>query len=594
METTNNIMRRRSEIRDYIIKTQNGDLTPKERADLFENLFPQNKERIDCAADYLATNIRKIDGFDYRWSSLLTNRPLLFEDQEYVRILQFVEKAPVPKELQAYKEGKLRKLYITFEAMLMDNLAYYDRIMNFCTLAFMRYVKITENGVDSFYTDGLDEMPLEVMMSPTQIWCCACCGPASTKWELDYAWGSGNKSFIKHETDNLIRDNFESLYRNPIFARFVEYCAARVGTKGFMNTMLADITSNLKLSNICKKFTLSSTAIDESQLESLSGYIIKDSEIAETLSKSLDKCLNNMYLGDESKYSIYVYANEFLVCTKDFKLRVKKEFNPTTKSIDIKKEYISNAYMCLVSEAKMVDTIKDQINWVRSGIDVDFEFDKQTLRSMLSLMLKEDYRDIKCVRRQLDPDTYSEITFKKVWNNYKAIEVCYSNGIVVHEYPPVVFGIKNMVEYIVDRGYYTFGTIHDMDVMFIKEKNNIQVLKQHYSNYCVPVKKYLTDVIERYRESNNEIIDVLLGEKVPIFNNPAIRVGKGKRYGSEARTDRGNQLEARDIMRQIERINKKRSKREIDKMMSSEALKIRNVWNARRRAEGEQQELRIT
>lgn len=539
------------------------ELSSNEKQELIDDLFPQNKEYIESVGTYLAENFKRIDGFDYRWSSLITSKPLLFEDVDYVRVRDFVKSEITEEEIEAYKRGDLRELYGTLENLLICNLPYYNRIISFCTMLFLHYVRLTKNGTDSNVSDDLNKLPYYIEMTPTQIWCCACCGPSSTKWELEYAWKTGRKQLIKINSENLIKDNFQSLYKNQIFARFIEYCAARLGTNGFMQTLIADKTPNNKLAVVCSKFTKTSTAIDESQLQTLGNYILEDRQISDTLFNSLDKCLNTMYKGNTEQYSIFVFSNEFLVCTKNFKLKFKKHINQLTNEIDISKEYLSNAYMCLVSEANMVETIKDQINWSKASLNPCFNYDKNILKSILKRMLIEDYKNVKCIKKQLEPSTYSEITFKKIWNNYKAIEICYSHNMMVYEYPTVNYGVNNMVDYIIDKGYFVFGTIHDVDIMFIKDIT-INTLVKHYSNYCIPVLQHMSDIIKLHNQSKNEIIDVVCGNKQPKINNQNIKYTTSYAH---------NKLTSKEIMKQLRSINESKNKHN-----SNNQNKITNIW----------------
>lgn len=541
---------------------QNTELSEIEKQTVIDNLFPKNKEYINSVGTYLADNFKKIDGFDYRWSSLITSKPLLFEDVDYVRIREFIKQGITDEELQAYKNGDLRECYATLENLLVCNLPYYNRIISFCTMIFLHYVRISSNGIDSNVNDELNDIPYFIEMTATQIWCCACCGPSSTKWELEYAWKFSKKKLITINSENLIRDNFGNLYKNKVFAKFVEYCALRVGTNGFMQTLIADKTSNNKLSHVCSKFTKTSAAIDESQLNTLGNYIIESQQISDKLYNSLDKCLNQMYKGNQTEYSVFIFSNEFLVCTKNFKLRFKKHLNQLTNEIDISKEYISNAYMCLISEANMVDTIKEQINWTKSNLNLNFEYDKNILKSILKRMLSEDYKNIKCFKRQLGNNIYSEITFKKLWNHYKAIECCYAHDMKVYEYPEINYGLNNMVDYVIDKGYYVFGTIHDVDIMFIKDIT-IGTLTKHYSNYCIPVLQHMSDVIELHQRSKNEIIDVMCGNKIPKINNENIKFTRVY----------SNKLTSKEIMNQLSKINKQNK--------SNQYNKITNIWKTR-------------
>src|ERR1035437_325167 len=221
------------------------ELTDKEKSDILKTTFNQNKNpfnTMENIGDYIASNFSKIDGFDYRWNSLITSKPLLFEDADYLRCKEFIKNEILPEEIEAYKSGKIRELYATFENMLMCNLQYYDRIMSFCTMVILHYIRVD----DIILTNDLTEIPYYFYLTPTKIWCCAMTGLSSTEYELKYSWGVFDLQ--NHEKKSLLENNWNKIYENKVFAKFIEYAALRTNTKGFTTTFVADTTNNRKLS----------------------------------------------------------------------------------------------------------------------------------------------------------------------------------------------------------------------------------------------------------------------------------------------------------------------------------------------------------
>lgn len=516
----------------------NSQLTDKEKIKILkeitlEDLYP-NKEYIPNVGDALRDNFNKIDGFDYRWSSLITSRPLLFEDVDYLRCRDLVRNEVTEKEIDAYKKGKLRELYPTFESMLILNLDYYDRIMSFCTMIFHKYIRISENQVTNQH---LKKLPFFFEMTPTQIWCCALTNQSSTEWELNYAWNYTRKNIIKLHSvqENLLKLNYKYLYKNPLFARFIEYRALICGTQGFMTTYYSDKTSSKKIAQVCSKFTKSSTALDESQLDTIINYIIEDKKSTENLYNSIKKCLDNII----KDYAIYCFGTEIFIFTNKFKMKIIKDENGK-----ISKQYLANNYECFIAEAQLAETIKYQIEWARYKTPEEFSYDKDILINLLTTMLVEDFKNIKCIKKMEDFKTYTEVTFSGIFDRVYAYERFWYNDMITHE-NKYCFSKQNMAEFLVNRGYYIFGTIHDVDVLFLKELTRNTII-QHYVNYCIPIKQHLQDIILLNLKNNNDIIEVLLSGELPpekLSTNIGYTILKGKS---------ANQ---RDIMNSVKKVS---------------------------------------
>jgi hypothetical protein len=479
----------------------NPQLTDKEKVLIMRNTFLQEKTKentIDNVGDYLAENFDKIDGFDYRWNSLITSNPLLFEDVDYVRCKQYVSNQITPEEIEAYKNGDLREIYATFENMLVCNLQYYSRIMSFCTMAFLHYVRLNDEEITNQY---LDNMPYIFDMTPTQIWCAALSNISSTEWELNYAWQLNNKkyNFIKSDK-SPIEDNWNLLYKNPLFARFIEYSALRCGTTGFRQTLYTDKTTNRKLSQVCSKFTRTSTAISQEQLISIYDYVRELESINNRLYAALYDCMMKMFNNDDSQFGIYIYTKEFYLHSSKFSMKVAK-----TETGKITKDYLANSYECFAAEEYLFQSIKVQIEWAKHRLPIQYDYDKMILKSLLQQMIKESYREIICIKRMNDYGIVSKIKFTGVFNNvFIHEELMFDNRCIRSS--KICLSKQNAAQYVIDRGYYLFGLEKDIHLLTDVSKKS---LIEHYTNYCVPVLQHMSHVILEHTLSKNDIIDVV-------------------------------------------------------------------------------------
>ena len=503
-------------ILDDEISSYGVELSQIEKVNIISNTFQEKdiKNTIKYPANFLAKQFKAIDGFDARWNSLITNNPLLFEDIDYLRVKQFIDSKITETEIKAYKDGKLTEMYATLENMLVCNIKYYDRIMSFATMIFMHYVKIN----DFNYTDKLKKIPIELEMTPTRLWCCALSGIKSTEWEINYAWAPReiikdleNKNIVIHKKitvkpiegsqKSIFEVSFNKLYKNPTFAKFVEYSATRCGTSGFQNTFLKDITSNDKLAYVCNKFTNTSAAMGENQLQTIIDYVDEVEIVNKRLYNSLKRCLMEAFNNDETMFNIWVFNNEFFIQTVKFAMKVTKD-----KGI-ISKDYLSNSYECFIAEEFLFKSVKEQMEWAKYIIPAKYKYDMNILVNLLHEMLKTNYKGVCCLKRMED-GVVSLINFTGIFGNVKMHECLIYEGKTLKT-NEVVFSKKNMANLVIERGYFLMGTYEDIYTNFPTDAITKKHIINHYQKYCVPVLQHLSNVIFMHNNSKNEIIDIL-------------------------------------------------------------------------------------
>lgn len=498
---------------------ENQKLTDKEKLLLSQSIFKTNKSKkisINNTGDYLIDTFQKLDGFDFKWTSLITNEPFLFEDLNYFRIKKYVNNTITEEEINAYKSGNLSNLYNTFDELLVCNLKYYDRIINYCTMVFMQYVEI--DGIN--YNKGLDDIPMELDLTPTKIWCAVFVNENSSKWEIEYGWHIKNLiEPIKNSTKSYLELNYQKIYKqNKLFARFNEYNSIRLGLNGYRQVYMLENTPNRKLAQVCQKFTKTSVAISETQLDTIYNYSKEIDNLNEKLYLSLDSCLNIMFKGDKSKYSIYIFLNEFFILTEKFSLKVSRNNG------SIQKDYLANSYECFLAEEFLVPSIKTQIEWSQYKLNSGYEYDKNILKSLLSNLLNGDFRKIICVNKTffIDDDWKTndkkdvkliKVTFSGIFNNIKITENFMINNRTIKTNSKVLSKI-NAADYLIDKGYYIFGYEEDILKLLENDVLSKKDLVEHYSNYCIPVIHFMNDIVAMYQLNKIDILEVLLNDNL--------------------------------------------------------------------------------
>jgi hypothetical protein len=490
----------------------NSNLSEREQELITRNLQLQNKSSInivDNLGNFLLKTLSKIDDFDYKWSSLITSNPLLFEDIDYLKIKNFIDNEITEKELEAYKRGDLRELYNTFESMLMCNLEYYDRIMCYCNIVFLHQVKLDDSIIINKH---LEKLPIYLEATPTQIWCAALSSTQSTPWELQYAWGF--LKFPNFPDKSPIEWVYPQLLKNPLFCRFIEYRALICGSSGFRETLFQDKTSNKKLSRITTKFTKSSMALSSEQLDNISEYIKLIDNNQSLLYISIYNAMLSMYHNNSDNFAIFIFPKEVYLNTTDFTMCIHK--SDTGK---ISKDYIANTYQCFTAESGLNSSVRSQIAWANFELPIEFNFEQELLKTILLTMLNSNYHQVICIKRHgiIQNGKFSlssKIYFTGIFANvYINEEFIVDNRII--KTTQKALSKENAAQYVVNRGYYLFGTKGDIDDLLIKSnalegKITSEMIVEFYSQYCIPIITHMKEIIDLYQKEKNSIIDIVI------------------------------------------------------------------------------------
>lgn len=482
-------------------------------------------QTIESYVDFIADNLEKAgNATDYRWHSLLSHKPNFFEDMDYYRIREFIDNTVTSQEIEAYKSGRLREIYPNFDTLLMCNLRYYDRIVQYCNMVCFGFVRL-EDG--SIAREGLKKVPIHLDLTPTKIWCAALTSTQSTEWELNYAWGVSRKSICTKRPEgdkSWLETNYANIYKvSKTFKMFADYASFRTGIDGYNKCYLTEETTSQKLNLLLRKFTGKGDSIDPIQLKDLDRLLKEDSRFVKSLADPLKRSMETMY-ANTKEYAIYVFNDEFYIFSKKFKMCIRKKFDNQTKMDTIEKQYLSNSYECFVAEGCMSASIRAQIEWAKYETPPEFKYERELIRNLLLNMLNTKYQDvqgykyIKGLKRMSHPGIYSEVTFSGVFNNVYIIERMYHGSILVHENRRCM-SKENAATYLVNRGYYIWGTIDDVDRIFVESRNighiNIKSVIDHYANYTTPIQKHMQPIVEQYEQNRKVTIDVLCGGRPP-------------------------------------------------------------------------------
>lgn len=450
---------------------------------------------------YIEKNLMKVRGYDYNWTSMISSNPILFEDIDYLKVKNYVNNTVTESELSAYKKGQLRKIYMNFETMIMDNIDYYNRIISYCTMIFCSYINV--DGVAS--NKNIPKHVISFDITPTKIWCAAMTSTSSTMYELDYGWGV--KTLDLHNNNSPLQNNFHILKKNKLFSVWISYRALISNTHGFRETFMCDLTDNSTLYRVCKKFIQKSPVLGFDDSSYIDHYIKTEDQNTDKLCDSISKCMDVLYNSNKDFYAVYVFNDEIYLHTHNFAMRVFK------KDGSISKDYISNSYDCFVAEPYMKPSIKDQIRWCKYTMPTKFTQTVDVLNTILERILNQNFQDVVCVKKMGQENTLSVVTFSGIFNNVYIHEKFMHNNYVVKEYTKCM-SKTNTARYIISKGYYIFGFRNDVELLIKDIENNpykkIDLIKHHINKYCMNIKTFMKDIVTSYRLYNGDIINYLL------------------------------------------------------------------------------------
>jgi hypothetical protein len=414
--------------------------------------------------------LSKLKNFDFRWLSLITSKPILFEDLDYLNIRSFITDTITNEEIAAYKRHELRAIYPSIDSLLLLNLKYYERIMSYCTLFIHGYVRI-DGDIEKF------KVPLNFDLTPTKIWCAIMTSPQSTPFEIEYAW--------KMPLNNLSSQvNYQKLMTNPSFKMYNQIRSFVNNYCGFSEQLIIDHTSNIKLTQVCSKF-LKVLGISIDNTSFMDDILSIDSHQKKIYDKYYE-LLEEMF--PSTSFALFVFTNEIIIHTPKFGLKI------INNNGSIEKQYTSNSYECIVAEQELSKICNELIDWIRLKPKPS-----NSLISILTNLLNKEYRNVVCFH--LHGNNKTIIKFTGIFNNVYIIENLYVDNHLIMTNKRCLSKEK-AAQYIVERGYYVFTTDN--------QYHPLQELEKLYLPHTVSVIETMTDIVAVCEINIMEVRDITL------------------------------------------------------------------------------------
>lgn len=380
----------------------------------------------------------------------------IFNDILFDRARRYVKNEITQEEVDLYSLGKIRKIYGSFEELLLDNIEYYSRIIR--TILWLYENTLVNNGKIIMKTD---KVRYKIPMTATKFYYLCLCQSEFNKDEIMYGYPQ-----IGYAKGNTFVDLWPELLKVGSFAFNVSFSIEHANTKSYQVAFEHDITDTTYLSKIIvnSKFVY----IDRAILSIDISNIIRMNEKLFYNYADLESTIKNNEVIDSRPNGISYLGggySEDVTFTDSSIKRIQTGSIEDTIDFD-----------CLFS--KSIRTINNR------RIDIQNELSSlQNMKMICTSMIQNYRRKFKAVRLHHDGNGHSIITIQKFWNNFRVIEFCFHNNQLLYKKVQNVGKLHKVVNYIVSNGYFVYTINQVEDSIKIANLDDPEEILNHFTEY---------------------------------------------------------------------------------------------------------------
>lgn len=387
---------------------------------------------------------------------IMANELIYFDDQYYKRAKRFVINTITEEEYRLYKDGKLRKIYDSFEYLLLDNIQYYNRIIRTIILLYDNMI-IDHGKVIDFANRGQYKRP----MTPTKFYYLIMCNIDFSRDEIIFAYDT-----LKDYPGNSFKDLYKYLKDITAFNFNLSFTASLQNVKSYTKLLANDTT-------------------DEKYLDKITSNI--NNEAVYITSEDLEKSIEGTLATFENMCEVYellkldITDSETVIDVQPTKITVfNKESEMLCEFKDgiLVRRSVRNFRGCFEWDAIISKYLSAIYSWVLKSVDYE-----NRLIDLIEYLVLNNRKRFKAIRQSPDKRIFATLEVKKSWNHYFLYEAIYVNGILVRKTRTSVKG-DYVAKEIYKRGYWVFG-YEDFDMLQCKFGNlsDTTMLQQYYLDF---------------------------------------------------------------------------------------------------------------
>lgn len=371
-----------------------------------------------------------------------------FNDPYFYRAKQYVINTITQEEVILFNSGKIRKIYSSFEEMLLDNMQYYSRFIR--TILWLYENILVQDGK---LITRESKVKYTQPMSCTKFYYIVMCNNDFTRDEIFYGYP---------QLGNSRGQSFQGLFRKLIeigsFAFNVTYTTERYKTKSFTFAFNRDITNSEYLYKICDRSKDDILFIERNSLLVDIGSLIKISE----LNEKIYNILNN--LTTKINYTINIKPNRIEYYSQYGRYYLKIDDNKVTKELTATSKDIVH----------FDNVVNDKIRLILKYNNNIISHQLSSIRILCRYMLSEYRNRFIAIKTYPGSTEYSKITLKQVWNMFQMYETKYNDsGKEIYHIKLKTLLPRKLCEYLLDNGYYMYGSMDNIEELV--ELSNINV-----------------------------------------------------------------------------------------------------------------------
>lgn len=380
----------------------------------------------------------------------------IFNDRFFDRARRYVKNEITQEEVDLFTTGQIRKVYGSFEELLLDNIEYYSRILR--TILWLYENTLVSNGKIIIKTD---KTRYKIPMTATKFYYICMIQPDFNRSEIIYGYPQ-----ISYAQGNTFQELWPELLKVGSFVFNVTYSVEHSNTKSYQVAFENDVTNSDYLSKVVvnSRFIYIDRAI-------LSTDIASVVRMNETMFYNFDALKEHItdYTFVDSRPNGISYLgpgySEELMFTP-FGIR-----RDQTGSLEDTFPFDAT----LTSQLVYLNIRKNSIYQELDSI--------QNLKLICSSMIQNYRRKFKAVRLHYDNLGYSVITIQKFWNNFRVIELCFRNNSLLYKRQFNIGKLHKVVKYIVENGYFIYTINQIEDSIKIAQLDDPEAILNHFTEY---------------------------------------------------------------------------------------------------------------
>lgn len=409
----------------------------------------------------------------------------LFDDDWFYVAKQHVINTITKEEYQMYKSGRIRRIYESFEHMVLDNIEYYDRIIR--TIVWLYENKLVVKGK---MVDSIKKSPFKIPMTPTVFYYIVLMPIDATIEELYLAFPS-----LKDNIGQTFVELFKPLSKINAFKMNIAFCKQMYKTKKYAEQLELDKTSSSYLNKIMTNINDDVVAVTKNGLtKSLQDIVVLNKQMVD---------MYNLIDSDLDKRNSE-YCN--VKPTKVMLFSRNAEYECTFTDGRIIRQSVRNWEQCFKFDkvcSKYLDSI---YKWIDKS-SPDYTSD---LVQLMNLCVVKYMHKAIAIRKSQNTKVWSKCTFKKCWGWWLIREETFFEDICIKKQDYHVTE-QNIGRTLVRNGYYVIGHVQDQEwLKNIAQSDDIEKLLSIYQLWLEQLDKNRQTLLIQYRYNRDCILNYLL------------------------------------------------------------------------------------